>query len=269
MTASRRMLAGIAGAGLLAGLCCALSSPGVAASASSDSGATTVAAQPTSLLDLWFALQASGPVYAPYAYIRHRDTAAAQTARKKTLLNELDNLIWRLEAAGNSALADALSQWRQRIRKADDYRTPGHWGPAALLSSPRNGVPVSAVAAVGACQVPGWVEIWSAQGVQRVIWQPSMRLSTLLSKSKIFNDVAADYVTLVTPYGRTLKRGIAAWNYNDMPLSPGMRVVVPLPLGGQASAWIQKTLAEFLAHLLPGDACRQMNLTYKKANASG
>lgn len=254
---------GVARTGLLTGLCFALIFSGVAHSATEPEGATPAAAQPT-LLDLWFVLQTSGAVYAPYAYIVHQDTRVVQSARKQTLLRELDDLIWRLQTMGNSELAAALDQWRRHIRAVDQYRTPGQWGPAALLSNPRNGVPISAVAALGACRVPSWIEIWSAQGVQRIRWQPAMRLSTLLSDNRgILHGVDADTVVLVTPYGSILQRGIAAWNYQDMPLSPGMRLVVPLPLGGKASTWIQKTLAELLAHWLPGDNCRELKLRHK------
>lgn len=266
MMVSEYMAAGTVRAATRIFLCAVLLFSGqVMAAAETDSA--TPAQHQTTLLDLWFKLQASGPVYAPYAYIRHRDTQAAQGSRKKALLEEIDNLIWRLEAAGGSQLAAALGQWRRRIEEADDYRTPGQWGPAALLSNPRNGVPVSAIAAIGACEVPGWIEVWSARGTQRIFWESGMRLSTLLSEGSVLYGVNADHVTLVTPYGRTVRRGIAGWNFHDAPLTPGMRIVVPLPLGGQASAWIEKTLSEFLAHVLPADSCRQMNLQYEPPNA--
>lgn len=267
MRMSGRMKSRMIRSGLLAGFCIVLAM-GSVVSAASKTDSTASAPEPT-LLDFWFALQDSGPVYAPYAYILHRDARSAQIARKKTLIEELGNLIWRLEAAGNSTLSAALEQWRRRIREANDYRTPGQWGPAALLSSPRNGVPVSAVAAVGACKVPSWVEVWSAQGVKRIIWQPDMRLSTLLSEGGILRHTQAKQVSVITPYGQIVQRGIAAWNYEGMPLSPGMRVVAPLPLGSQASEWIQKKLSQFLAHLLPGDTCRQITLKHESANASG
>src|SRR5699024_5693257 len=105
-------------------LCMVLLFGGQAATAS-DAGAGASAQHSTTLLDLWFALQKSGPIYAPYAYIRHRDTQSEQGTRKKALLEEIDNLVWRLEAAGASQLAEALGQWRRRIQEADDYRTPG------------------------------------------------------------------------------------------------------------------------------------------------
>lgn len=268
MMVSEHMTAGKRRTCTLVLLCTVLLFSGQAIAASDAGASASASAQhSTTLLDLWFALQESGPIYAPYAYIRHRDTRAAQGARKKALLEEIDNLIWRLEAAGASQLAGALGQWRRRIQEADDYRTPGQWGPAALLSNPRNGVPVSSIAAIGACQVPTWVEIWSAQGTQRIFWESGMRLSTLLSERGPLHGVNADHVTLVTPYGRTLRRGIAGWNFHDASLSPGMRIVAPLPLGGQASAWIEESLSEFLAHLLPADSCRQMNLQHEPPHA--
>ncbi|MDN5937508.1 MAG: hypothetical protein L0H83_02475 [Salinisphaera sp.] len=257
------MNAGIMRFGFVACLCLALPIGGVArAAAGADQDRP-------SLLAVWFALQASGPIYPPYAYIRHRDTQAAQTARKQRLLEELDDLVWYLDTAGNAALTQALGQWQDQIRGADDYRSPGHWGAAALLSSPRNGVPLSVVAAVGACQVPNWIEIWSAQGVQRIDWQPRMRLSSLLAHSAVVQQARAQTVTLVTPFGATVDRGIAPWNHQDIPLVPGMRIVVPLPLEGQVAVWLQKTLPAFLAHLLPADKCRQITLKHEAAGGAG
>lgn len=237
-------LAGMTRACLLVGLCVVLASGNAAMASSGNSGQQATADSPT-LLDLWFALQASGPVYAPYAYMLQRDTVSRQSARKATLLKQLNNLMWRLDAAGHSALANALHQWRRHIREADDFRTPGHWGPTALLSRTGDSIPVASIAAIGACQIPSWIEVWSSDGVKRIIWRPSMHLSTLLSKGGILRHADADHVSVVTPYGRIVQRGIAAWNYEDIPLSPGMRIVVPLPLGSQASDWIQKTLTTF------------------------
>src|SRR5690625_4011121 len=247
---------------LLAGLCLACS--GVAYPATNADNTTRETGP--ALLNLWFVLQDSGPVYAPYAYIVHRKTRVVQTARQQTLLKELGGLIWRLRASGNAALASAMGEWRQRIQAGSNYRTPGRWGPAALMSSPRNGVPVSAVAALGACQVPNWIEVWSAQGVQRIKWRPEMRLSTLLSANGILHGLDADSVTLVTPYGSILQRGVAAWDFHDIPLTPGMRIVVPMPVAGEVSVWMQKALPEYLAHLLPGDHCRRLKLGHASAH---
>lgn len=266
MLASAQLSTGVKRLGLVIGLCVAVGWGGTAAAAADGRAeATSTGAMPT-LLDLWFTLQASGPIYAPYAYIRHRDTQAKQAARKRTLLEEIGNLTWRLEAAGSSALADAMGQWQRHLRAADTYRTPGHWGPAALLSGARNGVPVTAIAAVGACQVPTWVEVWSAQGVQRVRWQPGMHLSALLDEDSVLADTVAQHVTVVMPYGNTAEYGIAAWNFENPPLLPGMRVIVPLPLGGQAATWLQSELSEFLAHLVPADQCRQIKLKHETAD---
>lgn len=224
------------------------------------------AATPTTLFDLWFRLQPAGAIAWPYTYIRHRDTDERQQRRKQTLTEVLDDLVWRLQAAGRNALAEALDEWRRRIADADDFRTPGRWGPAALMAGPRNNPPVSAIAAIGACPVPDWVAIWSAQGVRRIPWTSHMRLSTLLEDGGALQGVTADSVSLITPYGEIHRRGIAAWNYRDAPLSPGTRIVVPLPLSGQAAVWIHDTLAEFLAHLVPSDDCRQLILSGESAD---
>lgn len=224
-------------------------------------------ASDTTLLTLWFDLQESGPVYAPYAFIRHRDTNALVSARKQQLLHELDNLVWHLEQTGKAALAENLGQWRQRIHGITAYRTPGHWGPAPLMASARNGVSSSVVGALGACSVPDWVEIWSGQGVQRVDWQPGMHLSTLTFGHGLLRHTSAQQVTLVLPYGSRVRRGIAAWNYVDLPIAPGVRIVVPLAIDGRVKSWMRRHLSMFLAHVVPGDHCRQRILHHELAHA--
>lgn len=245
---------------------CLSASLGSPALAAADNDASAGAAVQPTLLGLWFELQPLGAVSWPYAFIRHRETSATQNDRKQVLTEELDNLIWRLQAAGYSALADALTEWRQRIAVTDDFRTPGRWGPAALMANPRNSPPLSAVAAIGACRVPAWVEIWDGRGIRRIAWTPGMRLSTLLDDNGALQSTAADTVALVTPFGEIHRRGIAAWNYRDAPISPGTRIVVPLPLDGQASVWINDRLTGFLSHLVPGDQCRQLTLNHESAH---
>lgn len=228
-------------------------------------------AAPATLLDLWFSLQDAGPVYPPYAFIRHRETAALVSVRKNDLLSELDRLVWHLTTAGGPprpGLIAGLGQWQQRIRAVQAFRVPGQWGVAALMASPRNGVPIAQLAAAGACRVPGWVEIWSAQGVKRVTWRPAMRLSTLTADHGPLSDTAAQRVRLVSPFGRIQQRGIAAWNFQDRPLAPGARIVVPLPLDGRVTAWMSRHLARFLAHLLPGDQCREIVIQHETIHAS-
>lgn len=222
-----------------------------------------------SLLETWFLLERSGPVHAPYAYIRHNKTRSTVTNHKQQLMEELDHLIWHLSSIGKSRLVTHLKEWSRQIGARDEYRAPGQWGPAWLLGGARNRVPMSAVAAVGACTVPEWVEIWSADGVERIEWQPSMRLRTLLFDGGPLLDTDADRVTLVTPYGSIEKRGIAPWNFNDMPILPGMRIVVPLPLDGRVANWMQQQLPTFLAHLTPGETCREIALRDGSTNEPG
>lgn len=244
---------------------CLLLSPGYAAdAAANDYARSPRAAQPV-LIDLWFVLENFESVAWPYAFIRHRETGESQNVRAYNLVEELDNLIWRLRAAHFSPLAQALTQWRDRIARADDFRTPGRWGPAALLANPRNRPPVSAIAAIGTCPVPGWVQIWDRHGVRRIDWLPGMRLSTLLDDDGALHGANVDTVTLVTPQGENHERGVAAWNYRDAPVSPGTRIIVPLPLDGQASVWIHNALTEFLSHLVPGERCRQFILKPESA----
>lgn len=238
-----------------------------AAMSAANSNADAAAATPPSLLDLWLTLERTGPVYGPYTYIRHRKTQTTQTQRQKALLHEVDELLWRLRAAGNDALVQSLQVWRRQIRQFKHFRTPGRWGPAVLLAGITNGVPTTAIAAVGACRVPSWIEIWSADGVRRIQWHAGMHLSSLLDDDGALHDVSGSHVTLVDSYGRISKRGSAAWNEQDALLAPGMRVIAPLPLGGEVKSWLQRTLAQFLAHVTPADHCRQIALQHGAADA--
>ena len=240
----------------LVGLCAALGLSAAVASAVENHALPT---GQTTLLDKWFKLQDSGPVYAPYAFIEKNTVQAEQNARKKPLLASIDNLIWRLQAAGQGELATALSQWRRHIATATRYRSPGHWGPTALLSGTAD-IDIDSVAALGACAIPNWIEIWSAAGVRRLLWQPHMRLVKVLARNGAANFVDTDSVTLVTPYGMVVRRAVGTLDQQDTQLLPGMRMVVPIPLGPQASDWLVQSLGAFLSHLQPGDDCRLMQV---------
>ncbi len=257
-----------AGCALGAVIACFFFSSGYAADDGERNQTNTAASAPArpTLLNVWFELEQSGPVAWPYAFIRHADTGRNQSYRKQDLVEELGDLLWRLRAAHYTELADAMAEWEDRIAEADGFRTPGRWGAAALLAAPRNSPPLAAIEAVGACDVPRWVEVWDRHGVRRIEWVPGMRLGTLLDDGGALHGVGADTVALVSPPGQVYERGIAAWNYRDAPVSPGTRIVVPLPLDGRGPVWIKDALVAFLSHLVPGDACRQLSLKHELAH---
>jgi|GEM_PF-997635 len=212
------------------------------------------------LLQSWLKLEQDGALHAPYVYIRQRDTAARQNSRKQLILDELDRLIWRQQYAGRVDQVDSLQQWRRHIQEANAYRSPGAWDPATLLFRPRKAPPLTALAAIGACAVPDWVEIWNATGVTRIAWRGSLQLADLYKEQGPLRHAQADHVFLIQPTGRVVQRGIAVWNRDNAAIPPGTRIVVRLPLQGRALDWLADNVTAFLAHLRPGDDCRHVQL---------
>jgi hypothetical protein len=206
-----------------------------------------------SLLPLWFELQAHTDIQPPYAWIRHRDTQTRQDTQKRQLLAGLQHL-----ADQHPALNQAMSQWSARLLAVSDWREPGHWGASDLMTSDRKGVPATHLSAIGACDPPDWIEVWSTAGVTRLPWQPAMRLGPLFARKGTLHDIKADWATLVLPWGETQKRGVAAWNLDDTQLLPGTRLLLTPIASQRAAKELTQQLADLLAHLLPGDTCHQL-----------
>lgn len=210
---------------------------------------TTVAQVPLqqqSLLALWFRLQQQVQIQPPYSWIRPQASTPQQTQARTQLLTDLQPLLNTLPA---------LSQWRQQLLADSDWREPGHWDVASLMTSVRKGVPTSELAAIGSCTPPNWIEVWSDKGVQRLPWRPTLRLSFLTTRHS-----KADWAWLILPWGEVQKRGIAAWNLDDTELLPGTRLLLNLSQHHKATETLLPTLANYLAHLLPGDDCQQLLL---------
>lgn len=222
----------------------------------------TVAVENQSLLSLWFMLQEYQQVAPPYAWIRPKQTALQQEQQRTKLLTNLQQL-----ASQHPALAPSLNQWRTQLLAATKWREPGLWGPITLMTHYRKDVPVNTLAAIGACAVPNWIEIWSAQGVSRLPWQPGQHLSDLLAHDGKLHDTNADWAMLVLPWGEEQKHGIAAWNLDDAELLAGTRLVLAPPIDKPLSAKLTRALADYLAHLLPGDNCQQLKLDNKADHA--
>ena len=210
---------------------------------------TTVAQIPPqqqNLLTLWFKLQQQVQIQPPYSWIRPQASAPQQTQARAQLLADLQPLVNTLPALG---------QWRQQLLADSDWREPGHWDVASLMTSVRKGIPTTTLTAIGSCTPPNWIEVWSSKGVMRLPWQPTLRLSFLTTRHS-----KADWVWLVLPWGEVQKRGIAAWNLDDTELLPGTRLLLNLPQYHQATETLLPALASYLAHLLPGDDCQQLLL---------
>jgi hypothetical protein len=213
----------------------------------------------TTVLDAWLAFPSLARSSAPYSYLRARPTAERVRIKRDDLFRELDDLRWRLEGNGYTKLVAALDQWKSRLAQLAVFREPGDWSPASLMAQPLRNPPIGEVAAIGACEVPDWVEIWSADGVRRTPWRTGLTLSGL-AKSDAMNVQGIKVASVVSPTGDVRRYGQAAFNKTDTALLPGARVVLPLPLGGEAFPWIRNTIAEVLAHAPSGENCSEMRL---------
>lgn len=232
-------------------LCLVLAAP-VYAAAGDDDG---VAPRLPSLLQVWLSLPHVDRIAWPYAFVVEKSVNAQQNDLRKNLFDEFKDLNWRLKSAGYENYLDTIEAWRSRLSQTRVYRLPGDWSPAWLMSHPQQNPPLASLSALGACDVPDWVEIWDGAGIRRLPWHSGMTLDALFSADRISRrDI--DYVRVVDSLGQQSKIGVAPWNASNANLSPGSRVVLPLPLGGEAFGWIRDTVADLLAHTPTGDDCR-------------
>ncbi|MES1932262.1 hypothetical protein T35B1_06620 [Salinisphaera shabanensis T35B1] len=221
-----------------------------ASDASQSAGFSTV-------LEAWLGFPGLAQSSAPYTYLRATRTADKVEAKRQDLIRELDDLRWRLQGRGYGTFVQAVDQWKSKLATSGVFREPGDWSPAWLMAHPHRNPPISHVAAIGACAVPDWVEVWSGKGVTRTPWHTRMTLSDL-AKNDVIDLDGISIVSVVAPTGEVQRLGQAAFNYSDSELLPGSRVVLPLPLGGEAFAWIRDTIAQLLAHAPAGENCKEM-----------
>ncbi|WP_353221186.1 hypothetical protein [Salinisphaera sp. S4-8] len=228
-----------------------------------DSAVPDSAAQPpptagfATVLDAWLGFPGLAATDSPYTYLRADQTAENTRIRRQDLDRELDDLRWRLEAGGYAGFVQAVDQWKTQLAAIRVFREPGDWGPAWLMANPHRNPPIDRIAAIGACSTPDWVEVWSGQGIQRTPWRTDLMLSDL-ADSGVMNTRGVRVVSVVAPDGQVRRLGQAADNYADTELLPGARVVVPLPLNGEAFPWIRDAIARILAHAPSGQDCTEM-----------
>ncbi|MES1942014.1 hypothetical protein T5B8_17326 [Salinisphaera sp. T5B8] len=256
---SRVKNAGRYGWALTCGVCAlALSIAAYAdSSVPGNGGEAPQAAGFANVLDAWLGFPDLADSDTPYTYLRADQTADNTRVKRQDLVRELDDLRWRLEAGGYAAFVQALDQWKTQLAAIRVFREPGDWSPAWLMANPHRNPPISRVAAIGACDAPDWVEIWSGQGIERTPWHTDLMLSDLAA-SGVMDVDGVRVVSVVAPDGRVRRLGQAADNYSDSELLPGTRVVVPLPLKGEAFPWIRDTIAQVLAHAPSGQDCTEM-----------
>ncbi len=218
------------------------------------------------LIDLWLAFPGTTDIAWPYSYVRLDSTDEMQQARKSDLFKQLDELDWRLENGRYRSFRPAIAQWQAVIERMSSSRVPGSWSPAWLMAHPHQSPPVSSLVALGACDVPSWVEVWDSKGVARVPWRSGLTLSELTRDIHPVDAGPSDQVAVVGSGGHVDHYGVAAWNFADTRLVPGARVVAALPLKGEGLIWIRDAIARVLAHGVPGDGCREAPFTRNVSN---
>lgn len=212
------------------------------------------------VLQAWLSFPDVGEVEWPYAYLRFRTTQSMQNSRREDLFAEFKRLSWRLENGRHQSFMGAIDQWRAQLEAQTSYREPGDWSPAWLMAHPHRSPPLSNVAAIGACPAPAWVEVWDSTGIERIPWRGGLRISDLARHGGPLQLRGVDQVALVTPEGAVRHYGQAAYNYSDVEVIPGTRVVAALPLSGDAFPWIRDAIANLLAHSPVETACREMKI---------
>lgn len=222
---------------------------------------TTAPGQKTSLISAWLALPHVDQVVWPYAFIRADSTDDNEKTKRADLFDQFDQLKWRFNELGYPELAKTVTHWKNQLAKTRHYRQPGDWSPAWLMAHPHQRPPVTRVAAIGYCHAPDTVQIWDAAGVHRVDWTPGLRLSDVLERDPQLKGGGTDEVAVVWPQGDVDHYGVAAWNYADTALTPGMRIVGAIDLKGAVFPWMRDAIAGLLAHTPAGKNCRSFSLS--------
>ena len=198
-----------------------------------------------------------------------RDATADQLVNQRSrLLNEHDTLRVAARVAGNATLTRGLAAWRETLADvpALPARTPGRHDLPWLGANLRQDPALERIRHWGHCEVPGWVEIWHPGGVARLEWRAGMNLDSALNRLPAEGHRGTDRAMVITPSGEQVDRGIAAWNHQATPLSPGSRVLLALPQAGerrgalpasvrQEISLVNERLPAYLATRLPGDDC--------------
>lgn len=212
---------------------------------------------PSSLLQAWLAYENAVDVAWPYAYMQADTTQSTGEGAREDLFDEFDQLHWRLTHTGYDDLAATVTDWRTKLAEISVFRVPGDWSPSFLLSHPNQQPPIDRIAAIGSCDVPDHVGVWSAAGYEDIPWHTGMQISDIERRVPALRKGSSPEISVVDVYGHIDHYGVQAWNYADGPVSPGTQVVASLPLKGEAFQWIRDSMADLLAHSPSGVDCRQ------------
>ncbi|WP_146218734.1 hypothetical protein [Halomonas sp. LBP4] len=226
-------------------------------------GLTTSASGETPRLSEHWLSRGSQPDHPAFAYYLRRDHLEPHRRQALRLREELVTLANRMKLDGQPSVANALTDWQTSVDALyrQGSRTPARADLTALLASPRHDPRLSTLAAVGQCEPPDWVELWTFGGVTRRPWSPGLTLPQALRDQPDGHWRAAAEAWVVGPQSPPRRLGIAAWNAESSPLVPGSRVALLLPDESLEADWVNRTLPEFLATRLPGDACDTLDPT--------
>lgn len=228
-------------------------------------------AQAETLLDAWIEHQRQQPsaIAWSHAFALHEETARELTSKRRRLIEELRSLEASAGLTQDQRRREALAEWRQHLAAMDPQaaRTPGRVDLPWLGANLRHNPPLERLHHWGWCQPPGWVEVWSLDGVDRLPWRAAMSLDDTLAALSSAARRDADHAMVIAPQGESRRYGVAAWNYQDAALAPGSRVflelpnrrglraALPFPGAAVETDLINERLPQFLATRLPGDEC--------------
>ncbi|WP_192034479.1 capsule biosynthesis GfcC family protein [Halomonas sp. YLGW01] len=214
------------------------------------------------LRDAWLK-EPEQPPAPGYAFMLRQEDRQPQQFTARRLLAELDALRSApkfLDHAETYEVA-GLEVWHGQLEKYSDgrlARTPGRADPTSLIARPRHNPALATLEHFGHCRPPNWTEVWHAQGVTRLPFQPGMTVPNAIDtlKDRLPGlSIASDTAWRVSPLGQVNSVGIAAYNHESVELTAGSRVVLPLSSTTIGARWINQTLPRFLATRLPGDDC--------------
>ncbi|WP_162623054.1 hypothetical protein [Billgrantia lactosivorans] len=175
-------------------------------------------------------------------------------------------------AMGDSAALDALAAlahrapapwqeaWHAELARtqAQPQRSPERFDLPYLLADLRRNVQLDALQHYGVCQAPPWVELWTSRGVERRHWEPGSTTAALFKTLPKDARHRVDHAYLVDPLGVVHRLGVAPWNQDILPVSPGSRLVIVPRHSRQHqrhARQVAERVAGWLATQLPGDVC--------------
>ena len=113
-----------------------------------------------------------------------------------------------------------------------------------------------ALSSFGYCEPARTVEVWDETGVHRLPWEQAASVAALVDRGALVLSSDAEWITVIQPWGKRKRVGVAAWNAGRSRLVAGARVVAPSHLKGTTPTWLNKALPDFLAHVVAGRECR-------------